>query len=62
MESWSTAINHSESPAGKLLIELSRQGITVRELADYLDSLLIDTYCFGLREFGKFISCHFISF
>ena len=51
VELW--AVNHSESPADKLLIELSGQGIIVTELADYLDQLKIETYHLGLRKFGK---------
>lgn len=53
VESWSSAINYSESPTDKLLTELAGQGITVRELADYLDQLMIETYPLGLRGFGK---------
>lgn len=51
VELW--AVNHSESPADKLLIELSGQGIIVTELADYLDQLKIETYHLGLRKFEE---------
>ena len=54
VEEWSSAINRNRSPADKLLSELACQGITVKELAEFLDQLSIETFQLGLREYGKF--------
>ena len=53
VESWSGAINQRSSPADKLLSLLASRGMTVKELAKFLDQISIETYHLGLRAFGE---------
>lgn len=52
IERWSPAISE-HSPAARLLTELSSQGMTVRDLVQYLNQIQVDTYPLGLSPFGK---------